>query len=83
MARSSRLVLDSIRAHRPDTSSDRELSKYNAKAAKFKTVSDKGDAIKAAKDLHYGPAVIERLMNAESNAEIERIMATARKRRLE
>lgn len=75
--------MDSIRAHRPDTSSDRELSKYQTKAEKFKTLTDKNDAIKAAKDLYYGPAVIERLENAKSNAEIERIMATARKRRLE
>lgn len=83
MAQLRYIIRDSAVGRRPDTASDRELSKYNAKAAKFKTISDKGDAIKAAKDLHYGPAVIERLMNAESNAEIERIMATARKRRLE
>ena len=38
----------------------------------------KYEAIKAAKDLFYGSRVIELINSAKSEAEIERIMCTAR-----
>lgn len=39
----------------------------------------KGQAIQAAKDLCYGEKVITQLKNAKTEAEISRIMCTARK----
>lgn len=45
--------------------------------------SYKKHAIKAAKNLLYGTDVIESLENAKTDAEITRIMKTARKRSLE
>lgn len=41
----------------------------------------KKQAIQAAKDLHYGKAVVKKLESAKSDIEIERIMATARRNR--
>lgn len=72
-----------IRGRKPEAVNDKARARYNSKAAKTKRTDDKTDAIQAAKELLYGPDIIERLENAKSNAEIERIMATARKRRLE
>lgn len=40
--------------------------------------SYKQDALKAAKELLYGPKVISEIQNAKSDAEIERIMTIAR-----
>ena len=45
--------------------------------------SDKRAAIKAAKDLLYGPEVISQLEKAETNIEINKIMSLARKRTLD
>lgn len=36
------------------------------------------EALKAAKELFYGPKVISEIQNAKSDTEIERIMNTAR-----
>lgn len=40
-------------------------------------------AVRAAKDLHYSPLVIKKLKNAESEWDVDRIMATARKEEFE
>ncbi len=47
----------------------------------FKTY--KKDAIKAAKDLRYGWAVVDKIKSAKSEAEIQRIMTTERHKRLD
>jgi hypothetical protein len=39
------------------------------------------DAIKAAKELQYGKAVITQIKNAQSDSEITRIMKTARNKK--
>lgn len=41
------------------------------------------DAMEAAKDLRYGPEVVERIKNAKTDREIERIMITARHEQME
>lgn len=43
----------------------------------------KHQAIKAAKDLGYGPDIISKLVKAESDGQVERIMITARKRKFD
>lgn len=40
--------------------------------------SYKQNALKAAKDLRYGPEVISEIQNAKTDVEIEHIMNTAR-----
>lgn len=40
----------------------------------------RGEALKAAKDLFYDKSIIRQIKNAKSDAEIERIMCTARNR---
>ena len=47
----------------------------------FKTYQE--DAIQAAKELMYGNKVIARLENAKTEADICRIMATARNEKIE
>lgn len=49
----------------------------------LKGTTYKTQAMKAAKDLHYGPDVIEQIENAKNDREITRIMKTARKRGME
>lgn len=49
----------------------------------FIGTTDKKKSIKAARDLGYGRAVIRQLEDAETDEEITRIMANARKRSLE
>lgn len=44
-----------------------------------KRTSYREDALAAAKDLLYGPEVICQIQHAKSDAEIERVMNTARK----
>ncbi len=41
----------------------------------------KKDALKAARDFHYPPAVIKKIELAKTESEISRIMATARRER--
>lgn len=43
----------------------------------------KDEAIKAAKDLHYGKHVINKLIAARNENEVGHIMASARKERLD
>lgn len=49
--------------------------------APFKTYQE--DAIQAAEELMYGDKVIARLENAKTEADICRIMATARNQKIE
>lgn len=49
----------------------------------LKGTTYKMQAMKAAKDLHYGPDVIKQIKNAKNDREITRIMKTARKRGME
>ena len=44
--------------------------------------NEKRDAITIAKELMYGPEVIEKLKKATTSEELTRILATARKSRL-
>lgn len=46
-----------------------------------KRTSYRDDALAAAKDLLYGPDIIDRIKYAKTDAEIERIMIEARKSR--
>lgn len=45
--------------------------------------SYRAEATEAAKDLYYGTAVIERIKNAKTDREIQRIMITARHEQME
>lgn len=75
-------MLDTIKGYKPEVVNDKTRARYNTRAAKSKRLDNKTEIIQAARDLHYSPAVIKRLEEAKSNAELEHIMATERKRSL-
>lgn len=56
-----------------------EEKKHRRGHHKTEKASYRKDALTAAKDLRYGPEVISEILNAKTDAEIERIMNTARK----
>lgn len=72
-----------ISARRIEGVTPGDLAAFDAVKRKPLSDYDKRSAIKAAKDLLYGPEVISQLEKAESNVEISRIMTTARKRSLD
>ena len=59
----------------------KEKSEYNYDTCTARYY--RSQAIRAAKDLKYGPKVIEKIREAESASEIARIMKTAREQEFE